>query len=223
MRDVALAAARRPPRNGTVIRRSVPDDHIGACAPPSPRAYARLVTPRESERSKQRTSRRRARRARPQVAAHPHEELARAVGSQAFGQLVTSRGAGILPDGRAHPAVEAAIVSARGGGASLDTAVRAGFAPKLGDDLADVRVHTDDTAHALSHSVSARAFATGSDMFFARGEYRPGTADGDRLLAHELSHVVQQRGAPAGDALKVSQPGDALERDADRVADDLVG
>ena len=133
------------------------------------------------------------------------------------------QGAGVLPDGRAHPQVEAAIARARGGGGSLDAAVRARFGPRLGDDLADVRVHTDAGADALSRAVSARAFATGRDIFFARGEYSPSSPAGHRLLAHEVAHVVQQRGAPAGDALRVSQPGDPLEREADRAADDLVG
>ena len=129
----------------------------------------------------------------------------------------------MLPDGRAHPEVEAAIARARGGGGSLDTSVRARFAPRLGDDLSDVRVHTDDSADGLARAVSARAFATGPDVFFARGQYRPSSPDGQRLLAHELAHVAQQRGATAGNALRVSQPGDPLEREADRAADDLVG
>ena len=57
-------------------------------------------------------------------------------------------------------------------------------------------MHTDDGAAALDRAVSARAFTTGSDIYFAHGEYRPGTPDGDELIAHEVAHVVQQRGAP---------------------------
>jgi hypothetical protein len=86
-----------------------------------------------------------------------------------------------------------------------------------------VRVHDGRQADQLARSVSARAFTVGSDLFFAEGEHRPGTASGDRLLAHELAHVVQQRGAPAGGPLTVSQPGDALEHEADRAADELAG
>ena len=56
-------------------------------------------------------------------------------------------------------------------------------------------MHTDSTRTTLNHAVSARAFATGTDVYFAQGEYKPGTADGDKLIAHELAHVVQQRGA----------------------------
>ena len=80
----------------------------------------------------------------------------------------------------------------------------------------------DDRADALNRSVSARAFATGTDVYFAKGEYNPGSADGDRLIAHELAHVVQQRGAASTGPLTVSQPGDALETEADSVADSIA-
>src|SRR4051812_21095348 len=153
---------------------------------------------------------------------HPAEELARMIGNRAFTQVIGRSGAGILPDGRAHPAVETAIGGARGSGGGLDHQVRSPFSPRLGDDLKDVRVHTDSPADALARSVSARAFVTGRDMFFAEGQYRPATPDGDKLIAHELTHVVQQRGAAASGPLRVSQPSDALERDADRTAHELL-
>jgi hypothetical protein len=152
----------------------------------------------------------------------PDARLASAVGNSAFGAIIGRAGAGILPDGRAHPDVEATIARSRGGGAGLDTASRERFAPALGDDLGDVRVHTDATSAALAQSVSAHAFATGSDVFFAPGQYRPGTRDGDQLLAHELTHVVQQRGATLTGPLTVSEPGDPAEHEADRIAHDLT-
>lgn len=151
----------------------------------------------------------------------PLARLASSVGNQGFTALARE-GAGILPDGRAHPDVEAAIAASRGGGQALDPGVRDRMAPGLGDPLADVRVHDDPAADGLARSVSARAFAVGTDLFFAQGEHRPGTAAGDRLLAHELTHVVQQRGASAGGPLTVSNPGDALEREADSAADELA-
>jgi len=152
----------------------------------------------------------------------PAERLASTVGNRAFSALAR-QGAGILPDGRAHPDVEAAIAASRGGGRGLDPGSRERFGPGLGDDLGDVRVHDGPRADQLARSVSARAFTVGSDLFFAEGEHSPGTAAGDRLLAHELAHVVQQRGAPASGPLTVSQPGDTLENEADRAADDLAG
>jgi hypothetical protein len=142
------------------------------------------------------------------------ERLASSMGNQAFGALAR-QGAGILPDGRAHPDVESTIARTRGGGQTLDSGVAGRVGGQLGADLSDVRVHTDPTANALASSVSAKAFTTGSDIYFAEGEYDPGSSKGNQLLTHELTHVVQQEGAPTGGPLEVSQPGDALEVKAD--------
>jgi len=153
-------------------------------------------------------------------AAAPLHQLASEVGNRSFTAALARDGAGILPGGEVHPAVQDTIGATRGGGTSLDDGVRGRLGASLGD-LSDVRVHTDDTADRLNRSVSARAFATGTDVYFARGQYNPGSHDGDRLIAHELAHVAQQRGAPAGGPLTVSQPGDAMEREAEAAADDL--
>jgi hypothetical protein len=75
----------------------------------------------------------------------------------------------------------------------------------------------------MARAVSARAFTVGSDIFFASGEYRPGNADGDQLIAHEAAHVLQQRGAPTTGPLTVSQPGDAMEREAEDLARGFSG
>ncbi len=96
-------------------------------------------------------------------------------------------------------------------------------AAPLGDPLHDVKVHTDPAANQLASSVSARAFTTGNDVYFAKDEYKPGTSDGQELIAHELTHVVQQRGASTSGPLTVSQPGDALENEAEAAAGDIVG
>jgi uncharacterized protein DUF4157 len=152
----------------------------------------------------------------------PAQRLASSVGNQAFAALAR-QGAGILPDGRAHPDVEQTIARTRGGGQALDASTRETVGGALGDPLHDVRVHTDDTANRLATSVSARAFTTGSDVYFAKGEYNPGSSDGNRLLAHELSHVVQQRGAPTEGPLTVSQPSDALEQEADQASSGIYG
>lgn len=149
------------------------------------------------------------------------ERLASAVGNQAFG-AIARQGAGIMPDGRAHPDVEQTIARTRGSGSGLSSTLQDKFGGGLGDNLSDVRVHTDDTANSLANAVSARAFTTGSDVYFAKGEYNPGSSEGDRLLAHELSHVVQQRGAPTSGPLQVSQPGDALEVEAEQASGKLA-
>jgi hypothetical protein len=158
----------------------------------------------------------------PEREADPALRLASAVGNRAFGQLVAAAG-GVLPDGRVHPDVEATILRSRGSGAGLDTGTQQRVGDAVGDSLHDVRIHTDPTADTLARSVGARAFATGPDVFFARGEYQPGTPGGDSLLAHELTHVAQQRGAPLGGPLTVTQPGDAFEQEADEVSRDLAG
>jgi hypothetical protein len=155
--------------------------------------------------------------------ARPHERLASGVGNRGFGRMIARMrdGEGILPSGLVHPEVESAIAAARGGGAPLDRSVGDRVAPAIGDTLGDVRVHTGDGAAALARAVSARAFTVGSDIFFAPGEYRPGTPTGDRLIAHEAAHVAQQRGAPASGPLAVSQPGDAMEREAEALSSDV--
>ncbi|HSJ74114.1 MAG TPA: DUF4157 domain-containing protein [Miltoncostaeaceae bacterium] len=152
----------------------------------------------------------------------PLTRAAQTMGNRAFAVLARD-GDGILPGGRVHPDVEAAIAARKGGGRPLDATSRERFGAGLGDGLGDVRVHDDDDADALARSVSARAFTVGSDLFFAEGQHQPGTGEGAQLLAHELTHVVQQRGAPAGGGLTVSEPGDALESEADQAADELTG
>ena len=153
--------------------------------------------------------------------AAPLHELVSNVGNRAFGGAIArSAGAGILPTGEVHPSVQSTIDSTRGSGTGLDSGVADKLSPSLGD-LSDVRVHSDQTSHELNHAVSARAFATGTDVYFAQDQYKPNTSDGDRLIAHELAHVVQQRGAPTSGPLTVSNPGDSMEREADDVADKL--
>jgi hypothetical protein len=152
----------------------------------------------------------------------PLKEFVSNVGNRAFGGAIArSQGAGIMPSGEVHPSVQSTIDSTRGSGAPLDKGVQERLSPSLGD-LSDVRVHTDPTSHQLNHAVSARAFATGTDVYFAHNEYKPNTTDGDKLLAHELAHVAQQRGAPTSGPLTVSNPGDAMENEADAVADKVA-
>ncbi len=95
--------------------------------------------------------------------------------------------------GAASPAARSAI-GAMGGGSPLPASERAFFEPRFGRDLSGVRVHDGVAADAAAQSVAARAFTLGNDIAFARGEYRPGTGEGRRLMAHELAHVMQQDG-----------------------------
>ncbi len=116
-------------------------------------------------------------------------------------------------------AVAKSIQSQRGSGQALDEGARRSLEPAFGEDFSDVRVHTDGEANTLNHAVQAEAFTTGQDIFFREGNYSPGSSDGQKLLAHELTHVVQQRSAPPTTELTVSDPEDASEREAGHVAD----
>ena len=112
-----------------------------------------------------------------------------------------------------------------GAGLPLDSGSRAFFEPRFGADFSGVRVHDGADAADAATSVQARAFTSGQDVVFGSGEYAPTTTQGQKLLAHELTHVVQQSsGATAPFARKSSSattilPADSsLEQDADRVA-----
>jgi hypothetical protein len=91
----------------------------------------------------------------------------------------------------APPAVAAPLAAFRAGGEPLSPAARAYFEPRFGRDLSAVRLHAGAEAAAAARAVGARAFTVGSDVAFGAGEYRPQTAAGTRLLAHELAHAVQ--------------------------------
>jgi hypothetical protein len=143
----------------------------------------------------------------------------------------------------APPNVQQAIESSRGGGQPLDSGVRVQMNSAFNADFGGVRVHADSQADGLNRALNARAFTTGKDVFFRQGEYNPGSSGGKQLLAHELTHVVQQNpdrvqrqdkddistsSCACGGAGKVSRaiqtkltvgrPGDIYEQEADRMA-----
>lgn len=103
------------------------------------------------------------------------------------------------------------INTQRGGGAPLDGGTRDRMEGALGAPLDDVRVHHNEESDALNRSISAKAFTTGSDIFF-RKDASP--ADGE-LMAHELTHVVQQRSMAQGGPMTVGPAGDSYEQEAD--------
>lgn len=99
-------------------------------------------------------------------------------------------------DSTSAPTVDAALESSisalSGQGNALPASVRSFMEPRFNADFGAVRVHTDARAHQLARSVSAHAFTVGKDIVFAAGSYAPETPSGKRLLAHELTHVLQQ-------------------------------
>jgi hypothetical protein len=90
------------------------------------------------------------------------------------------------------PDIEANINANRGNGKPLPGSVQAFFEPRFGYDFSRVRTHNDPNADMLNRMLNARAFTTGQDIFFKKGEYNPESSEGKKLLAHELTHTVQQ-------------------------------
>jgi hypothetical protein len=94
--------------------------------------------------------------------------------------------------------------------------------PRFNRDFGDVRVHTGGKASESAQAVNALAYTVGRDIVFSDGFYSPGTTAGQRLLAHELVHTVQQSNATVQTATGISQPGDIFEQEADRVAEKVM-
>ena len=110
------------------------------------------------------------------------------------------------------------------GGRPLEPNVRDDMETRLGHDFGDVRVHDDGAAHDSATAVNAHAYTVGSNVVFQRDKYDPSSSDGRTMLAHELTHVVQQRSGPvdgtsAPGGIKVSDPSDRFEREAAATAE----
>jgi hypothetical protein len=94
----------------------------------------------------------------------------------------------------ASPELTSYVDRARGGGEPLTGSTRARFENRFGHDFGGVRVHTDSRSAAAAAEINSYAFTIGSDIHFGAGRFQPGTPQGDRLLAHELTHTIQQTG-----------------------------
>ncbi len=141
--------------------------------------------------------------------------LQRAVGNRATGALLAADRSPV------HDVV------ASGGGSPLAPDVRADMEARLGHDFGDVRVHTGSRAHESAVAVGAHAYTVGRDVVFQRDRFDPTSTAGRTTLAHELTHVVQQRqgavdGTPAAGGIRVSDPGDRFEREAVATAERAV-
>src|ERR1700704_5749505 len=114
-----------------------------------------------------------------------------------------------------------------GGGSPLDRDTQGFMESSLGADFSDVRVHNDGKATESARSVQAYAYTVGNDVVFQSDKYSPGSESGQRMLAHELTHVVQQRsgpvdGTPAPGGIKISHPSDSFEQAAERNAGQVM-
>jgi hypothetical protein len=130
------------------------------------------------------------------------EEIAPLVQKQIWSEeggedpIQTERASGQTP--QVDHSLEAQIHHLRGGGQSLPAPARAFFESRFGYDFSHVRLHTDSKAVEAARSVNAKAFTIGKDVVFGAGEYSPETLGGRQLLAHELTHVIQQQSRPLG-------------------------
>jgi len=136
------------------------------------------------------------------------------------------RGSGSGATGQ--PAVPAIVHDVlRAPGQPLDSNSRAFFEPRFGHDFSRVRVHTNESAAQSARAVNAMAYTVGQNIVFGAGQYQPGKEQADRLLAHELTHVLQQKdvvgnSTHAAAGLEVGAADDPSEFEAERAAAELV-
>jgi hypothetical protein len=153
----------------------------------------------------------------------PLANLQRQIGNRAVQRLLAQR-SGNGPF-EIDDDTEARINRERGSGQPLGSAVQAKMSESTGQDFSSVRVHTSPESNALNQQLSAKAFTTGSDIFFREGAYDPNSGSGQELLAHELTHVVQQSSGAVGGGngrMTVNAPGDTFEQEADSVAKSVM-
>ena len=112
--------------------------------------------------------------------------------------------------------VESQLNSSKGGGSPLPDEVRSFMEARFGADLSQVRVHTGSEAVEMNKELNAQAFTHGKDIYFGSGRYNPGSSEGKHLLAHELTHVLQQTGA-VQPKLDIGQVATEYKQDANQV------
>jgi hypothetical protein len=129
-----------------------------------------------------------------------------------------------LAGGAVSDGLAGRIDSARGGGAALDDSTRSTMEGALGTSLDGVRVHVGQESDDLNHAITAKAFTTGNDVFVRSDQWAPGSTSTQRLMAHELTHVAQQRGGVGGgeSGMSVGASDTSEEHEADSVADAVM-
>ncbi|SDL82697.1 eCIS core domain-containing protein [Kriegella aquimaris] len=96
-----------------------------------------------------------------------------------------------------RPSLESSLMQSKGGGNKMNAIVRQEMESRFGADFSDIRIHTDDNAVQMSKELGAQAFTHGKDIYFNEGKYNPNSKEGQHLLAHELTHTIQQKGIKA--------------------------
>jgi hypothetical protein len=153
--------------------------------------------------------------------------LQRAAGNGAVGAMVQRSRSETGEESREEARSPVHDVLASGGGQPLDTDTRVDMETRMGADFSDVRVHNDAAADSSAKGLGAHAYTVGSNVVFQRDAYDPSSPQGRTTLAHELTHVVQQRSGPvegteAPGGIRVSDPSDRFEQEAVANADRVM-
>ncbi|MEU9090514.1 DUF4157 domain-containing protein [Streptomyces sp. NPDC048428] len=153
--------------------------------------------------------------------------LQRSIGNAALGPMIQRARAGTPEQSEDEPRSPVHDVISSGGGTPLDTETRTDLEGRMGADFSDVRIHNDSSAHESAKGVGAHAYTVGNNVVFQRDAYDPSSPQGRTTLAHELTHVIQQRSGPvegtvAPGGIRVSDPSDRFEREAVTNADRVL-
>jgi hypothetical protein len=155
---------------------------------------------------------------------HGNRFVQHALSQRIMQRKVADQATTATPDSNSHQVIPS------GSGEPLDHGTRGFMESRFGADFSDVRVHTDSAAAHSAVALQANAYTTGRDIYFAQGKYSPHTRENQHLLAHELTHTIQQRGIPgqrqtapsSNERVVVGAADDPLEHQADRAADAVV-
>lgn len=153
--------------------------------------------------------------------------LQRSVGNAALGPMIQRSRASAAEQSEGEQRSPVHDVVSSGTGAPLDTETRTDLESRMGADFSDVRIHNDSSAHESAKGVGAHAYTVGNNVVFQRDAYDPSSPQGRTTLAHELTHVIQQRSGPvdgteAPGGIRVSDPSDRFEREAVANADRVL-
>src|SRR6266567_1104736 len=165
-----------------------------------------------------------------QATLHPVLQLQRAVGNQAVQRMINADQAGLeaqqaSPNVKPTSTLPSSVHNVlRSPGQPLAPATRAFMEAGFGQDLSHVRIHTDSKAAESAHHINALAYTAGNDIVFGKGQYAPGTSEGKRLIAHELTHVAQQgmQTIQFDHPMEISKPGDSSEHEAKKASESVM-
>jgi Domain of unknown function (DUF4157) len=189
---VPTAPAQHPPRMAqpvspvaeNVAKPALP--LVRHAVPVGPQTKLRVSSPGDAAEQEAQTIGQRVAGISDPVASHPISPISAGTSPDLYRRVADRPAATPVTTAQTHP-----------DGTPLPGSVRAFMEPRFGADFSLVRIHTDEPAAALSDQYRAQAFTVGRDIYFGRGQFQPGTATGRELIAHELTHIIQQGAATA--------------------------